>query len=200
MSGYSARPAPPRASLRVTMNPITVAGARLIRALLLLVAATAATATTPPPRERVKFDFAWRHALVTGPPPPPPPPPLPPVGPSHCPFPDHWPANKSGVQCSGLAEDQKAKSAAACAVNCCNDQSCSVWQFSNATSGGGCWRGACSSFGHNNSWVGGIRPVRVNPLPPAPVPRRFPHQRINRRRRRPASTTRTGLPWISHTT
>jgi hypothetical protein len=138
----------------------------MLGALLLLV-----VPTTPPPREQVKFDFAWRHALVFGPPPPPPPPPLPPVGPSHCPSPDHWPANKSGVQCSGLGSDKKAQSAGACAVNCCNDQACSVWQFSTATAGGGCWRGACDGgFGHNAAWVGGMRPARVNPPPPAPVP------------------------------
>ena len=119
-------------------------------------------------RERVKFDFAWRHALAgqLGPPPPSPPP----VAPTHCPSPDHFPANKSGVQCGGLSSDATASTADACALNCCNDQRCSVWQFSNASSGGGCWRGVCGSFSSSTTWVGGERPSRVAPPPPPPPP------------------------------
>ena len=129
----------------------------------------AAPATAQPAREQVKFDFAWRHALVQGGPAPPAPPPS---GPSHCPSPDHFPANKSGVECGGLQSDSAAATADACAINCCNDQRCSVWQFSNATTGGGCWRGACteSGFSPSSSWVGGERPARIAPPPPPPPP------------------------------
>lgn len=100
----------------------------------------------------------------------PPPQPLPP--PTHCAAAAGFPANASNVQCAGLTSDSKAVSADTCAVNCCNDQSCAVWQFSNGTGGGvgGCWRGTCQQPPVDaKGWVGGQR-FAPSPPPPPPSP------------------------------
>ena len=103
----------------------------------------------------------------------PPPQPLPP--PTHCAAAGDpgFPANASNVQCAGLTFDSKALSADTCAVNCCNDQSCAVWQFSNTTrGGGGCWRGTCQQPPIDmKGWIGGQRQApSPPPAPPIPAP------------------------------
>ena len=140
--------------------------------------AAGTTASAAAGREKVKFDFSWRHTLLHGPAAPPAPPAPAPVGPTHCPHPDSFPANVSGTECGGLSRDAAAATADACAINCCNDQACAVWQFgTNLSSGGGCWRGECDGGktpvpGSSKNWVGGARPNRQQkpPLPPPPPP------------------------------
>ena len=74
-----------------------------------------------------------------------PPQPLP--APMHCDKPSQFPSNMSKVHCAGLlvlGADASVKTAGDCAIACCNDRSCAVWQFKEAVAaGGGCWRGTC---------------------------------------------------------
>eukprot|EP01052_Picozoa_sp_SAG31_P020137 SAG31_NODE_1501_length_8085_cov_3.043201_1_plen_944_part_10 len=80
-----------------------------------------------------------------------------------------FPANSSGVHCSGLFADASGDASAEdCAVRCCNDWRCTHWQWAQRTSvsDGGCWRGSCQHNVQNSSWVGGSRP----PSPPQPSP------------------------------
>eukprot|EP01046_Picozoa_sp_COSAG06_P043062 COSAG06_NODE_5586_length_3382_cov_3.467560_1_plen_493_part_00 len=100
-----------------------------------------------------------------------PPQPLP--APTHCDRPAQFPSNMSKVQCAGLTADASAKTAGACAIACCNDQACAVWQFSEkaVAIGGGCWRGACQQPPYDaKGWIGGSRVApSPPPLPPAPA-------------------------------
>lgn len=125
-------------------------------------------------RERVKFDFAWKHALVphgapAGPPPPPTGPPMP------CPA-DGWPANASGLDCrGGVRHGVPGITAQICAAACCNDPNCARWQFTNASGVGedqrcmlsvrssGLGPGQCTN---DTAVVGGSRPARL----PEPAP------------------------------
>ena len=93
-------------------------------------------------------------------------PPAPPVSPvyppAHCP-PASFGSNASGLQCDGLGADGSAKSAPECAVNCCNDEFCAIWQFSagGSSAGQGCWRGVSSTpltkCRKDPKWTGGVR-------------------------------------------
>ena len=73
---------------------------------------------------QINFDFAWRHGAIEN---------LPPA-----------PMCSKGTftppalekQCSGLHADTGAKSATQCENNCCADDDCIVWQFSNTVSRG----------------------------------------------------------------
>ena len=157
----------------------------LAAAALLLARATAAAAaaagasargmrTTPPAgREDVTFNFAWRHSLVHPPPPPPPfPVPRRGCGNGNGTSPDAFPANRSGVQCNGLAQDAGATTPAACGSRCACDPACAVWQYNGGAGGEGCWRGYCDgAFANVTGWVGGTRGARpFVPPPPAPPP------------------------------
>ena len=96
--------------------------------------------------------------------------PQPPPG-ARCP-PQKWAANASGLQCGGLSS-RGHSDPDSCAVGCCNDPHCAVWQWApsgKSAGGSGCWvgsqpiaRAACST---DKAWVGGSRepPERV-PLP-----------------------------------
>eukprot|EP01050_Picozoa_sp_SAG11_P002810 SAG11_NODE_147_length_14771_cov_3.279648_2_plen_730_part_00 len=148
-------------------------------------------AASAPPRERVKFDFGWRHMLLRGAPPPSYPPP-PAMGPPDCLEP--WPANASGIECSGGVPHQVPDiSAEICASACCSDSLCAHWQFningsdpkggtihetrrcmlSPTPPGPGCTNGTPGV-------VGGSRPAREppppGPSPPSPSPSDHPEQ------------------------
>ena len=136
-------------------------------------------------KSKCNVDKAWVGGSRT------PPQPLP--APTHCDNPTQFPSNSSSVQCAGLKADGGATTAGDCAVACCNDQACAVWQFSNG-SGGGCWRGKsqpatllvwhiiklnclfCDAIGicqqppvDSKGWVGGSR-TAPSPPPPPPAP------------------------------
>ena len=149
-------------------------------------------AATPSPadcRERIKFDFGWKHTLLHGQPAPPPPPPM---GKPDCSA--GFPANASGIDCTGgVPFIVPNVDAAACASACCSDPYCVYWQFNNASTnerGGGvvdekkrCMlsptppRPSCTN---NTSVVGGSRPARepsaLGPAPPAPSTSDHPEQ------------------------
>merc|ERR1712232_237948 len=75
-------------------------------------------------------------------------------GPTPSPFPTahcNFSANFTGVQCHGL-ERKNAKTATACAEECCSDNSCGLWQFSENK---GCWTGStCASPKEGTEWSG----------------------------------------------
>ena len=107
-----------------------------------------------------------------------------------CP-PHSWPANVSHVQCSlDMGENGSAAalgSADGCAMACCTNPRCAVWQWAppGSSGGSGCWIGHEQPHGcHNNSdWVGGSRvppdargpPPPPPPPSPQPAPSPFPH-------------------------
>jgi hypothetical protein len=167
-------------------------GAALVavaQALLCLpIAAAGASAAAPSPRERVLFDFAWRHSLLHGDPQQPSPTP-PTIGPApRCP-PAVWPANATGLDCSGgVPFAQPGLTAQICAAACCNDDSCAHWQFTDGTNTTGfqpkCMHSASPAdpeqCAADAQWVGGSRPARLAPpppnAPPAPSPSDQPEQ------------------------
>jgi hypothetical protein len=101
-----------------------------------------------------------------------------PAPPSHaqCP-PQTWAPNASGLQCGGLSS-RGSRDADSCAVGCCNDPHCAIWQWApegKSAGGSGCWvgrlpidalPGGASSCTKDKAWVGGSR-VPPEPLPPA---------------------------------
>eukprot|EP01052_Picozoa_sp_SAG31_P020141 SAG31_NODE_1501_length_8085_cov_3.043201_5_plen_1116_part_00 len=92
--------------------------------------------------------------------------------------PHSWPANASHLQCAmDMGENGSATasdSADGCAISCCTNPRCAVWQWAPAGSSGGsgCWIGHEQLHGcrNNSDWVGGTRmpPEAGPPPPPAP--------------------------------
>jgi hypothetical protein len=100
---------------------------------------------------------------------------VPPAPPSqaHCP-PQTWAPNASGLQCGGLSS-RGYGDADSCAVGCCNDPHCAIWQWAPAgksAAGSGCWVGGQpidalpDGCNRDKAWIGGSR-VPPEPLPPA---------------------------------
>ena len=117
---------------------------------------------SPPAPASCSPNAAWVGGMRT--------PPVPLPGPTRCASSRQFPANASHVQCGGLEYDAAAATSNACAINCCNDQRCSVWQWGTGA-GGGCWRGTCTSPPVSNSaWIGGSRIAPSPPPPPPPPP------------------------------
>jgi beta-galactosidase len=93
--------------------------------------------------------------------------------------PHSWPANASHIQCAmDMGENGSAAasgSADGCAMSCCTNPRCAVWQWAPAGSSGGsgCWLGHEQLHGcrNNSDWVGGSRvPPEAGPPPPPPPP------------------------------
>jgi hypothetical protein len=94
--------------------------------------------------------------------------------------PHSWPANASHIQCAmDMGENGSSTasgSADGCAMTCCANPHCAVWQWAPAGSSGGsgCWLGHEQLHGcrNNSDWVGGSRvpPEAGPPPPPSPTP------------------------------
>jgi hypothetical protein len=94
--------------------------------------------------------------------------------------PHSWPANASHIQCAmDMGENGSSTasgSADGCAMTCCANPHCAVWQWAPAGSSGGsgCWLGHEQLHGcrNNSDWVGGSRvpPEAGPPPPPSPPP------------------------------
>lgn len=73
----------------------------------------------------------------------------------------------AGIQCFGLTQGY-GNSLTACQDQCCNDQTCTIWQWDASNSGGPCWIGSdCSDNTTSAGWTSFAR----DPPGPTPVPR-----------------------------
>eukprot|EP01062_Namystynia_karyoxenos_P078830 TRINITY_DN817_c2_g1_i2.p1 TRINITY_DN817_c2_g1~~TRINITY_DN817_c2_g1_i2.p1 ORF type:complete len:932 (+),score=288.83 TRINITY_DN817_c2_g1_i2:121-2796(+) len=109
--------------------------------------------------QRVNIDADWKFNLGSGAPGTP------------CPA-GSFPDNLNGTQCLGLQEQAQIVSAAGCRAQCCQDETCAVWQWcpegsSDCSPAATCWTGSRSNCQKGPGWISAGR--TVTPAPPSPA-------------------------------
>jgi hypothetical protein len=72
-------------------------------------------------------------------------------------------SNYAAMQCNGLDQDRNARSSEDCATNCCGNQRCNTWQWSDQKNE--CWQGTILDYKEvctvDGEWVGGAKAAAI---------------------------------------